>query len=142
MSKKIIVIFILLTLITLLLFVSYFSNNVTIRFSKNSISNTGLTIIITDKSKKEYSWGTRYFIQVKQNNEWKDLEPICSPDDPANVHTAFGYTLDKNHQITQTLDWHNRYGELSYGTYRVVKIAYKVDTNTEVLFYSQEFKIK
>lgn len=141
MRKEMIIIFILLILVSLFLLVQC-GNTVTIKVSKESISATGVTIVVTDKSQKEYAWDPRYLIQVKQNNEWKILETIVPPSDLANVDILLAYILNEKNQFTESIDWERRYGKLSNGTYRIVKISFDTTTREDVYFYSNEFKIK
>ncbi len=141
MRKEMIIIFILLILVSLFLLVQC-GNTVTIKVSKKSISNTGATVVVTDKSSQKYTWGTEYFLQVKENGKWKRLDFLEPSHSPANVDTLLGYILDEKHQITQSIDWERRYGKLQNGTYRIVKIGFDTTTREDVYFYSNEFKIK
>ncbi len=141
MRKEMIIIFILLILVSLFLLVQC-GNTVTIKVSKKSISNTGATVVVTDKSSQKYTWGTEYFLQVKENGKWKRLDFLEPSHSPANVDTLLGYILDEKHQITQSIDWERRYGKLPNGTYRIVKIGFDTTTREDVYFYSNEFKIK
>ena len=141
MRKEMIIIFILLILVSLFLLVQC-GNTVTIKVSKKSISNTGATVVVTDKSSQKYTWGTEYFLQVKENGKWKRLDFLEPSHSPANVDTLLGYILDEKHQITQSIDWERRYGKLPNGTYRIVKIGFDTTTRKDVYFYSNEFKIK
>lgn len=141
MRKEMIIIFILLILVSLFLLVQC-GNTVTIKVSKKSISNTGATVVVTDKSSQKYTWGTEYFLQVKENGKWKRLDFLEPSHSPANVDTLLGYILDEKHQITQSIDWERRYGKLQNGTYRIVKIGFDTTTRENVYFYSNEFKIK
>ena len=141
MRKEMIIIFILLILVSLFLLVQC-GNTVTIKVSKKSISNTGATVVVTDKSSQKYTWGIEYFLQVKENGKWKRLDFLEPSHSPANVDTLLGYILDEKHQITQSIDWERRYGKLPNGTYRIVKIGFDTTTREDVYFYSNEFKIK
>lgn len=117
-------------------------NEVTVEIKKDSISNTGVSILITDKSSNRYEWGSEYYLQVKKDNEWKKVESIASGLSPDNIFVSFWYGLDENHQLSQSFNWSTRYGELPSGIYRVEKPADDNTTHEEVYFYSNEFEIK
>ena len=103
--------------------------NVEIKVEENTITSSGLTIIITDNNEEQYGWGESYGIQEKVNGEWKKLK--------ANTDfNSVAYLLDENHQIRQNINWVNSYGKLPNGIYRIEKEA---DGN---VFYSNEFIIK
>ena len=48
--------------------------NVQIEIEENTITSSGLTIIITDKNEEPYGWGENYGIEEKVNGEWKKLK--------------------------------------------------------------------
>ena len=103
--------------------------SVEIKVEENTITSSGLTIIITDNNEEQYGWGESYGIQEKVNGEWKKLK--------ANTDfNSVAYLLDENHQIRQNINWVNSYGKLPNGIYRIEKEA---DGN---VFYSNEFIIK
>ena len=103
--------------------------NVQIEIEENTITSSGLTIIITDKNEEPYGWGENYGIEEKVNGEWKKLK--------ANIDfNSKAYILDENHQMRQNINWVNSYGKLQKGIYRIEKEA---DGN---IFYSNEFIIK
>ena len=105
------------------------AENVEIKVEENTITSSGLTIIITDNNEEQYGWGENYGIQEKVNGEWKKLK--------VNMEfNSVAYLLDENHQIRQNINWVNSYGKLPKGIYRIEK---EVDGN---VFYSNEFIIK
>ena len=106
---------------------------VTIEVLSDSVSQNGLTIVITDKNEHPYGWGKSYKIQQKSGDEWKDLIPITEM-----YFEEIAYVLDENGQYKQNIDWSKFYGELEKGIYRVVKDTYD---KGYVYFYSNEFEI-
>jgi hypothetical protein len=114
MNKKILTISIgtiLIIFLLWLLLIYVNRNDVTVELKEETISNTEATIIITDRSSGKYSWGADYFLQVKEENKWKDLKSI-SYNNPEDVIIAFEYKLDENNQLIQELNWNIRYGKL------------------------------
>lgn len=108
-------------------------NNVKIKVIDNSISSTGVTILITDNNRYHYAWGEQFSIQEKVNGQWQDLKYITD----TVAFNEIAYVL-KNNQLTLKIDWTNYYGELSNGTYRIVK---KVYNGKYIDLYSNEFEI-
>ena len=103
--------------------------NVQIKIEEDTISSSGVSIIITDNNNEPYTWGENYTVQKKVKNEWKTLN--------ANMNfNSNAYVLDKNNQLRQNINWINVYGNLPKGTYRIEKEA---DGDK---FYSNEFVIK
>ena len=109
-------------------------NNVKIKIIENSISSTGVTILVTDNNKYHYAWGEQFSIQKKVDGEWQNLKYLT--DLP--VFSLIGYGLDKNNQLIQKIDWTDYYGELSIGKYRIIKQVYD---NGYISLYSDEFEI-
>lgn len=112
--------------------INYDISKVKIEVLKDTITNTSVEILITDNN--GMSWGESYRIQVKENNKWKEVEPIS---DLRFIEIA--YNLDENNQLKQKIKWEEFYGKLEKGTYRIVKPIYN---NGYVDLYSDEFEIK
>ena len=144
MKKHNLILLLLILLAIIVVVIKLFSNGseVTVEIVKGSVTTEGVHIQITDNSKGLYSWGgPHYYIEVKEDEEWKEVEPIR----PVVFH-LLAFTLDKNHQLDLSICWFNNYGELSKGTYRIRIIANKFNTeinqSEEIAFYSNEFEIK
>ena len=75
---------------------------------------------------------TTYFEECQ---EWKDIKYVS--DNLSWIDIA--YELGEDNKLTQKLDIEKYYGELSEGTYRIVKPIYD---NGYVYMYSNEFEIK
>lgn len=138
----ILLLLILLAVIVVVIKLLPSGNEVTVEIKKDSISNTGVSILITDKSDNRYSWGSEYYLQVKKDNEWKKVESISSGHNPENIFNLLAYIVDENHQISQSFNWSTWYGELPSGIYRVEKPADDNTIHEKVYFYSDEFEIK
>lgn len=118
-------------------------NEVTVEIKKDSVTSKGVHMRITDNSKGNYGWGgPHYYIEVKENEQWKEVEPIRKPI----IIPLISFVLDKNHQLDLDIYWFNDYGELPKGTYRIRIIADKfnieINQSEEIPFYSNEFEIK
>lgn len=68
---------------------------VSIKIKEGTLTNTGATIIITDTTDKNYSYGEPYRIDKKENGKWKEA--------PKVIEDAFfnmpAYLPDENNQI-------------------------------------------
>ena len=109
--------------------------NVTIEVLKDTISNKGVTIRITDNNEDTYGWGVEFRVQEKVNGEWNDLEYLSS--DLSWIEIA--YEVNKDKQLELKVDIEKYYGELPSGAYRIVKPVYDKEY---IDIYSNEFEIK
>lgn len=103
--------------------------NVKIEVVEDSISSTGVTILITDPN--SYGWGEDYEIETKKDNEWEIVEP-----NKRVIVNAIAHCPDENNQLELNIDWDYYYGKLENGIYRIVKSMYD---GTKL--YSNEFEI-
>lgn len=108
--------------------------NVSLTIDKNTVSRTGVTIVIKDLNEAEYGWGEPYRLQVKQEGKWEDAAPLHDI-----AFTDIGYVLNEDKETKQVIDWKEDYGELQKGTYRIVKPLYD---NGYLEVYSNEFVIE
>lgn len=99
-----------------------------------TISKTGVTIVVTDNNETSNSWGEEYKIECKKENNWVELTPKETV-----IVKSIAYNKDENNQIKFNIDWEKYYGELEKGIYRIVKPQY---INGEYInLYSNEFEI-
>lgn len=106
--------------------------NVKISVKEDSITKTSAVIVIEDKNENPVSWGVNFAIQkAGDNNIWVDMIT-------KEVVTWVEMLIAPNENgITEMqLDWSKIYGELSSGTYKVVKY------NGLSTLYSEPFIIK
>lgn len=114
-------------------------DNVEIKILKDTITPSGLTIKIIDNNEEPYDFGSDFYIQIKCDDEWKDVETIKEP-----------YFFDiyiHNDNNEYSIDWKEFYGNLFSGTYRIVKKVFIYDATEDGYgayenFYSDEFEIK
>ena len=106
--------------------------NVKINVKRDSITKTSANIIIEDKNENPVSWEMSFEIQkAGDNDQWVDMiakERI----------TLIQIAMQPNEKgITEMqLDWSELYGELSSGTYRIVKY------NGLSKIFSEPFEVK
>ena len=87
--------------------------NITMKIKDDTLSSTGVTVIITGSNTTEYSYSEEFLIEERENNEWKFVRMIE------------GFTGFQEPALTTkgeiTIDWSNVYGELNSGKYRLQK---------------------
>lgn len=82
-----------------------------------NISLTGATVIIKDTNKNSYTYGQWYRIEKQVNGKWYEVKPIIEN----YGFNSIGYLPDKNNEVKFVIDWKWLYGELSPGSYRILK---------------------
>ena len=105
-------------------------NDGSMSIKEGTLTNSGLTLIITNLSNEEITLGEEYSIDKKENGKWKPLTPII--DNYGFI--AIGYVLKPNNNFETKIDWKELYGELEVGEYRLIK-------NINDKYVSVEFKI-
>lgn len=113
------------------------NNDVLLSIKEGSLTRKGVTLILTNNSDKNYSYGNPYEIEIKKNGEWHKI----------NVELYF--TLPALHLASKEskeleIDWEYGYGKLANGTYRIIKnLNYENEDGTYESFnVAVEFTIK
>lgn len=91
-------------------------DGLTISIKEGTLTNTQATLIITNNTNKEYTFGEAYTLEKKVLGRW---EKIPDENDWFNL---IAYTVLPNSKIEMECNWGYNYGELKRGTYRIVKI--------------------
>ena len=72
---------------------------------------------VSNKSGQEVRFGERFFIQVKQQDSWKELERVSK-----NISwNAVAFPVEPKGEWDCTIHWESIYGPLKSGEYRIVK---------------------
>ena len=95
------------------------AENVKLEIKEGSLTNTGVTVIITDKNENPYGWGEPYFIEMDEGGIWSRLKYLSNFS-----WIEIAYVLDENGQYEQKINWKDLYGELPPGNYRLGKNVY------------------
>lgn len=112
--------------------------DVIMQLKENSLSSTGLTMIIKNQSNKELEYGNPYTIEKYQNGYWKTVDLIN--DIYFNMPS---YQLSINESKEININWEYGYGKLSTGKYRIVKdFSYEKDEKYVSFNKYLEFEIK
>ena len=93
--------------------------DVTLSIKEGTLTKTGATLILTNNSEKNFSYGEPYEIEVKKDDVWHKSVEI-------------------------ELDWEEGYGVLPSGTYRIIKdIDYEqTNGNFQIFTIASEFTIE
>lgn len=133
MKKKIIIsIFVIITLILIfiklknevqvrnLYDIQVYANkieNVSINIQEGSLTNTGATIVITDKNTVKNTFNEEYKIEKRVNDSWEEVKKI----DNNYFFNDLIWTFEDDDTTTHDVNWENLYGELEPGKYRMIK---------------------
>ncbi len=114
------------------------TSDVTLSIKEDTLTNTGVTLLLKNNSDKDYSYGNPFGIEKSQDGKWYKLETI---NDIAFTLPAYGLKSGESKELS--LYWKDMYGELKSGTYRIVKsISYQYEEGKYKTFYiAVEFKI-
>ena len=90
--------------------------DVCITIKDQSVTATGLTAILSNTSRLEYTYGEAFALEKKQNGTWVEMESL----EDAVFH-AIGYILAGGQENEIEIRWNYLYGTLGAGEYRVSK---------------------
>lgn len=110
---------------------------VSMSIKEGTLTNKGVTVIITDMSNRDNIYGTPYRIDKYEDGEFKKLDTII--DDYA--WTMQGFSVDENNTLELKADWEWLYGKLKKGKYRIVKDTSYAGEGTNH-YITAEFEIK
>lgn len=111
------------------------AENITMKIKDGSLTNTGVTVIITDLSGDENVdlINRKFKIDYKKDVKWYRLESKIKNE--VTVMTTDNVMENGDNTYTQEINWERYYGKLDKGHYRIVK---EVKTN---LYIAAEFDI-
>ncbi len=109
-------------------------SQISLSIKDNTLTKAGATIIISDISEQENTYGEWFRIDKKTNGFWEELRPI----NDNYVFKDIAFKIGENHQLEMNTDWSELYGELEPGEYRLVKDFY----NNSHIYLAVEFTIE
>ena len=108
------------------------------QLKENTLSNSGLTMILKNQSNRGIQYGNPYTIEKYQNGYWKTVDLI---NDLYFTLPAFGLKKGESKEIS--INWEYGYGKLPNGKYRIVK-DFDYEENEKYISFNKylEFEIK
>lgn len=113
---------------------------VTMNIKDGTLTSKGATIILKNNTDKEYCYEPVYYLEKKENGDWKKIEL----DEPLSWNSVI-FTLKSREEIEINIDWSNTgYGILDKGQYRLSKSNFREkDSPSSIGFETYvEFEIK
>lgn len=110
-----------------------------ISLSIKEVDENGGTFIIKNNSDIAYTYGPSWYLEIKKDNEWYEIEL----DEPLVWNVVLN-TLKAKEETEIIIDWSiTGYGKLKNGEYRIVKDGFRKEANPNSSSYSAyaEFKI-
>ncbi len=92
-------------------------NQVTMEIKEGTLTKSSATIIMTNKTDKEFTYGEPYHLEVKYKDSWHIFELEPNND---MFFTMPAYILKPNESVEKEYNWEYGYGKLKKGTYRLV----------------------
>ena len=100
------------------------NKNVTLSLKEGTLTNKGVTLILKNNSKINYSYGEPYYIEQEKEGKWRKLETIHDM-----VFNMPAWELETGKSVELSIDWEYGYGQLESGNYRIVKEIFKESTS-------------
>lgn len=112
-------------------------NDVAMTIKEETLTNKGVTLVLTNNGDKNFQYGNPYEIEIKKDGEWHKINVELNFTLP-----AFGLKSKESKEIE--LNWEHGYGKLAEGTYRIVKgIDYEYEKGKyETIYVAIEFTIE
>lgn len=110
------------------------NDKVTMEVKQGTLTKSSTTIIMTNKTNEEYTYGEPYHLEIKHNDSWHILEPNNDL-----FFTMPAYSLKAGESVEKEYNWEYGYGKLKKGTYRLVTDFSKEQNK---IYVAAEFIIK
>ena len=115
---------------------------VTLSVKQSSVSSTGLTIMIANRTNDTFTYGEFFSLEKNVNGNWAEV--------PVKVEENYGFNdIGFNVEAKQIKEWQIHwewlYGELTTGDYRIIKEVIKSNETTgtySVYPLAAEFVVK
>ena len=106
----------------------------------DTISATGITVVLKNNSDKECIYGEFFLLEQKFNNSWYEVPVIIDGNYGFN---SIGYELSPGDSGEWEIDWDWLYGSLEAGQYRIIKdiLDFRDTGDFDKYFLAAEFTI-
>lgn len=112
------------------------NDKITMEVKQGTLTKSSATIIMTNKTEEEYTYGEPYHLEIKHNDSWHILE--LEPNNDL-FFTMPAYSLKAGESVEKEYNWEYGYGKLEKGTYRLVT---DFMNEQEKIYAAAEFTIK
>ncbi|MBE6148547.1 MAG: hypothetical protein E7167_03535 [Firmicutes bacterium] len=111
--------------------------DVSLSIKEGTLTKTGATLILKNKSDKAFEYGNPYEIEIKKDGKWHKINVELNFTMPA-------FSLKPQELKEIEINWSYGYGTLAPGKYRIIKdVNFKTNEDTYEKFYvSAEFTIE
>lgn len=116
-------------------------NEVNIEIKKDTLTKSGVTIIITNNTDSSMAFDEGYRIDKREDGQWSKVKT-------KNKNTIIGFIINEvrgKESIEEKINWSKLYGTLRKGNYRIVKEIYGpqiIDGFSIQNYIAVEFTIK
>ena len=93
-------------------------DGVSMVIKEGTLKRDRATIVITDTSGKNYTYGEEYRIDKYSDGKWEEADIVVDGNYGWN---SIGYYIDDNKELELDINWKWLYGSLDKGRYRIVK---------------------
>jgi hypothetical protein len=116
-------------------------DGVTMIAKEGTVSSTGLTVILENKSDKQGIYGQEFWLEKKITGSWYQV-PIAF--DGNYGFDSIGYDLSPSDVKEWTVDWDWLYGSLDTGEYRIVKdiLNFRKTGDYDEYYLTAEFTVE
>ena len=105
-------------------------DGVSMVIKKGTLKRYRATIVITDTSGKNYTYGEEYRIDKYSDGKWKEVDVVV---DGNYAWNSIGYHVDDNDRLELEVNWKWLYDSLDDGKYRIVKSVNNKYFSTEFM---------
>ena len=112
---------------------------VTLSVKQSSVSSTGLTVVMSNRTDRSMSYGEFFSLDKKVNDNWVEVPVIGGGFDDSTLH------INAKHTKEWDINWEWLYGELTKGDYRIIKEvfdSYEATGIYKVYPLAAEFAVK
>ena len=116
-------------------------DGVTMRIKEGTVSSTGMTVVLENKTDKHISYGDPYTLEKNMDKKWFEVADIL---DGNYGFTDIGYELPPSKTNEWEVDWEWLYGKLDKGQYRLVKyvLDFRKAGDFDRYYLAVEFEIQ
>ena len=114
-------------------------DSVTMTTKPGTVTHTGLTVIIENRSSERWMYGQYFSVEKKSGDNWYEV-PIL---EDAYSFIDLGHNVAPLQSVEWVVDWERYYGVLDNGEYRILKDFRNFkETDDEIYHLAAEFIVQ